>query len=259
MESGPPYRVFARELKPEERDNGRKHWWEFWREHDPYPKPGMESLEWQARAKTAKASEALEETLQVMLPLPELLQASRVSLQKARKEFADRAFGPFWDAIESAVSKLAEFQNATDRLAYLASVYDGFLSDWPNNFPPFPTKERPIPDPRPVLQRLQDLMRKGETDFQFASILEQRRIRMEQKKTREVMAAGFQNLGDAIQYVGDRITSSLNQMEISLGAQLDSLLDSQLEASASEEQYHRCISRMLDNIQRGRKPPPFDV
>ena len=97
------------------------------------------------------------------------------------------------------------------------------------------------------MNSLYAVARKGQTDFRFVSIWEQR-------KTREVLIGGFRNLGDAVENVGNRIIASLTEMEKSLGVRLDTISFYQAEAAGEMQGFGRTISEMLDNIQRGKEP-----
>jgi hypothetical protein len=46
--------------------------------------------------------------------LKDILRRADVSLEKARHEYEDGAFAPFWDNIEDAATALAEFKQALD-------------------------------------------------------------------------------------------------------------------------------------------------
>jgi hypothetical protein len=99
---------------------------------------------------------------------------------------------------------------------------------------------RPLPDARPAAARFAAIVRKAQTNFQFAVIFEQR-------KTNQLLHTGFGNLGAAIYSLGDSINASLSNLSKSLQAQnksifvadkaiLDKLLTSADKKAAKAEQ-----------------------
>ena len=117
------------------------------------------------------------------------------------------------------------------------------------------------------------LMRLGETNFQFASILESR-------KTRKAIVAGFRSLHDAIDDLGYRIEDTLSDLKDSMSSDLANLVEEQIRTRESVDRTPEVIEktrltveekvskidkrlreqdRMLDNIQHHRKPKLEDI
>lgn len=104
---------------------------------------------------------------------------------------------------------------------------------------PFPVRLRDIytaEHAQGMSQRMDALVARAQTDYQFASIFEQRR-------TSAILIAGFQNLGSAISGMTARITSQLMDVV--------SAVDS--AASAASGHSKEALD-MLDNIQNRRMP-----
>jgi hypothetical protein len=87
-----------------------------------------------------------------------------------------------------------------------------------------------------VSKRMNELVRSAQKDFQFATIYEQR-------KTNQLLVAGFQTLANAIDGMGMRIESSIGFLASELQYQGE-------EQAAKDAQ----IISKLDNIQRRRVP-----
>jgi DNA anti-recombination protein RmuC len=117
---------------------------------------------------------------------------------------------------------------------------------------------------------MKGIVRKAQSNFQFAMIFEQR-------KTNQILVAGFTNLALALEQMTWRITRTIGDLASSVEAMGRSIneslldIDSQVRESAEETtNYRKGLSReasehigreervveMLDNIQRRRIPPP---
>jgi len=219
------------------------------------------------------------------LSLPELVPSTDAHLDRAENEFADGAFGPFWDEIELAANKLAAYHEGICSTSQNASDYERQASKLSISIPKFSLPESALPDARPVAQRLSQIVRSAQRNFQFATIYEQR-------KTNQLLYAGFSTLGAAISSLGSALTSSLQELSNSVHSSLDDILQSTRDQtymmeSISEQQagrfqdyqnaqekrasaeaeslsteakarrkYEDEQTKMLDNIQRGRRPSP---
>ncbi|MGZ0018736.1 hypothetical protein [Nitrosomonas sp. wSCUT-2] len=123
--------------------------------------------------------------------------------------------------------------------------------------------------------RMKAIVRQAQRNFQFASIYEQR-------KTNQILIAGFTNLAQALDGMSQRISDSIDalgwqvsEMSTSLSTALETLkgqmtTSNQLAANTSEsvqdirftfqkeaaelEKRHNFALDMLDNIQHGRRP-----
>lgn len=234
-------------------------------------------------------SRLLSDSRQVFLTIPELVPAAERHLHRAERDFAEGAFAPFWDEIERATNKLADYQQRIQTINRNALEYQTKTAELPKaiarNEPPFALPTGELCDARPTATRLAAIVRKAQKNFQFATIYEQR-------KTNQILVAGFGTLGSAIYALGDAISSSLDDLSHSLHTSLDKVLDathehSELVESLSErhaelltEHFEKSSkeaaadararrkyeedslekqdeqNKMLDNIQRGKKPWP---
>lgn len=172
----------------------------------------------------------MNSSLDLAEQLPILLSTASRFLQLANSEFHERAFDPFWTALENGLRALGSFHDDCQVLSKSADSYYSRLAGREHNFPPFPVTSTMIPNPTGVLLELRQLLRKGQTDFQFAQIWEQR-------KTRQVLISGFQTLADAV----TGLTDSLIGVFSSTTQSLDELHSLMLEQRT-----------ILDNLSKRR-------
>jgi len=187
-------------------------------------------------------------------------------LTAAEKEFEAGAFAPFWDEIERAANELAAYKNEVEHLRRSVDVYKNEATDLERlsvPAPPLDLSGRQLPDARPAAARFMATVRKAQTNFQFAVIYEQR-------KTNQLLHAGFGNLGAAIYALGDSINASLDNLSKTLQTQnksiftldktmLDKLLTSKAdkadkadkeESAQLLKEHEKDHSSALDRIQR---------
>lgn len=203
-----------------------------------------------------------EQSLVLFESIPDHLSSAEVYLDQAEVEFIDRAFAPFWDCIENAVDELGRIDAGARQIKDNSSRYDEVVKNYENSPPRF-TLERESVTKLGVAsasaERMQDIVRKAQRDFQFATIYEQR-------KTNQILVAGFTNLAQGINNMTWQITFSIDELAKSVdetASTLDESLDTissrvgfvgetVTEASVRSEK----ALGMLDNIQRGRRPAP---
>lgn len=210
-----------------------------------------------------------------------LLRDANRHISRAEAEFLDGAFAPFWDEIEHATNELAAYRQIIDIVNDRANAYQEAAARLSVKIPSFLASEVEVADARPVAERLGVIVRKAQKDFQFASIYEHR-------KTNQLLYAGFSSLGSAISSLGNTIAASLDSLAESVQASLEDILQAtnyQTERIESVSEHHlrelnehknlleagdhaqkdlgekylerdEKQSKMLDNIQRDRKPWP---
>jgi hypothetical protein len=214
-----------------------------------------------------------------------LLHAEDI-LTKSEKEYEERAFSPFWEAIENALRELASVNSNLRLIERNSHVYADAAKRIEGNYPAFPV------DPELANQlaaashtgeHFRAVVRKAQKDFQFATIFEQR-------KTTAVLIEGFSTLGEAVHGLGDSITSSLDavqssvrSMHVELASEMDAQRRQQERLAEDQSRQMAQIAKaaaadrasaadtfarvesarsaqakkqlvMLDNIQRGRRP-----
>lgn len=183
-------------------------------------------------------------------------------LETAEREFEERAFAPFWNAAEQAADLLGTYYAQIRKLKDLVADHERRRACLSNEVAALSIPDSCIPDARPAATRLSQLGRRAQKDFQFATIYEQR-------KTNTLLHSGFGTLAAGLERMQYAITDALDDLSLTLGTKLDDLLavtTSQAEvfnefSDATSKHFKdsdretKKQSEMLDNIQRGKKPP----
>lgn len=157
----------------------------------------------QARKKLQLSSEQAEHfSAQLKLQIAD----AELQVRKAETEFKERVFAPFWDAVEQAANSLAQADESIWKIIESAKSYQeaAKLAD-PSQFP-FPVGLAIVPDTASTARRLNEVVREGQRDFQFATIFEQR-------KTNRLLHGGFKSLGEALGQLGDQVERSVDALK----------------------------------------------
>jgi hypothetical protein len=168
------------------------------------------------------------DSLQLFANLEPLRMNAAGWLVVAETEFENRAFGPFWDAIENTANWLGSLNDHVTRLGANAETYYSSLAVRHHNFPLFPIDLAHVPGSYEEVERLRLLVRKGQTDFQFANIWEHR-------QTREVLIAGFRTLGSALQNLATSFESSIAGLRGSMASDNSRIVEEQIKAREAME------------------------
>jgi Ca2+/Na+ antiporter len=192
--------------------------------------------------------------------LPAEINIAENALYKAEEEFADGAFAPFWDAVEVAATHLAKYYQGIELILLYSNDYKKRQNELDSTPPEYRLNINRLPDATRAAERMQSIVRHAQKNFQFATIYEQR-------KTNQLLVAGFQNLGQALSEMTFRIESSMEALSQSFSVSMSNLasnnqssakaIQDQLASESSARRDHeRRELEMLDNIQRRRKPFP---
>jgi len=165
-----------------------------------------------------------------------------VALDRAEDEFAERAFAPFWDAVESAVNDLAQTDKAICGISANYTSYQADTGKLDSPVPAFDVETASLPSVTSIAERMHRIVREAQKDFQFSTIFEQR-------KTNQLLVLGFGTLASAIGEMRSRIEMSLYELETALSdsadmaressAEVAGRLDSVLDQERSEAQARR--------------------
>lgn len=206
---------------------------------------------------------------------PLLLQASK-HLDQAEIEFQERVFAPFWDQVEHATNNLAVYHSMISEMNQEVASYQRAVGELPMRMPPVGLAIGELPSTEEVASRLYNIVRRAQSDHQFADIYEMR-------KANKILSAGFKSLETAIYSVGEHLHSELSllsevvehglseivnriedqsTMNNELCEEHRTFVEEMFKSSATERtKHHENLlakldeqSQMLDNIQRRRKP-----
>ncbi len=219
-----------------------------------------------------------EESISFFEGLPKYLESAEKYLDQAEVNFSYGAFAPFWDYIEKAIKMLGYFDENIQRIKSNLSIYTALIGKYEDTPPQFPLTRQSVTKldvGTETAKRMNVIVWTAQRNFQFATIYEQR-------KTNQILVAGFANLAMALDKMTWKITKSIDDLagsvdvmtstlDESLSAihsrvgnvvdivekasqqtsqQHDELMEKTSEGAAREEK----VLKMLDNIQRGRRP-----
>jgi len=203
-------------------------------------KTGLYVVNEEASSLTLRLNRNLEEIEKYFRDLPHHLNQASFFIKNAEYEYNSNAYSLFWDAVENATQHLAQFSYKANEISSNAEFYYNKLQGHNHNFPVLPVQIKDIPNASEVVAEFNRIVRLGHTNYRFVSIWEHHR-------TRGVLIAGFQNLGDAMNNLGFTIENSMNQLQDSISSGFGKLDNRILEQN-----------RMLDNIQHHREPEVTD-
>jgi hypothetical protein len=207
-----------------------------------------------------------EQALGVFESMPKELQAAEGQLDQAEIDFAEGVFAPFWDSVERAANSLGRFDEGIRTIGANSTRYAGLIKQYEFEPPGFPLSAHTVArlsTGTRTAERMKAIVRHAQCNFQFATIYEQR-------KTNQLLVAGFTSLGQALEQMTQRITSSIGDLGDSIESMGSVLNDSMRSMEAATVQHRESLAiqdsqrasreekaiEMLDNIQRGRKPWP---
>jgi hypothetical protein len=212
-----------------------------------------------------------EESIGLFELLPRYLRAAEKCLDQAEIDFADGAFAPFWDSIEKAALWLGRFDEGVQQIKNNLCRYTEVIGTYEDVPPRFPISRQSVAKlgvGTTTAERMKPIVRAAQRDFRFATIYEQR-------KTNQILVAGFRNLAEALEIMTSQIATSIGNLTDSVDvmtlrqdesmraiqSRLGDVVDQasqhhdKLMAEASEgAARERKALEMLDNIQRRRRP-----
>lgn len=224
------------------------------------------------------------------LSLPVILAESEGNLDHAEDEFNDGLYSPFWEAIEAATAQMVRVEQLVNLIDERRLRHAKEIQSLGTLAPTFSVGVDVLPDARGTRDRLRQLYRRAQRNPDFASIYEQRRIASKLDRTNAILVAGFNTLGQAIEILGDRTVAAVEKLgdsvDVRLGdiqsalesaataaAEQRSQLQAELTRSSEAEatvvgqlrrdaekrsEHEHATRRMLDNIQRRRRPGIWD-
>jgi hypothetical protein len=214
-----------------------------------------------------------EQSIVIFEAMPERLSSAEIWLDQAQDDFAEGAFAPFWDSIENATKWLAHFDEGVRHIKDNVSRYAEVIRKYENTPPQFTLAHQSVAKlgvGTATSERMKAIVRTAQRNFQFAMIYEQR-------KTTQILVAGFTNLAQALDRMTWQITASIDDLASSVDGMTSTLnesiraIDSRMGDIAETTRQHRAdlmkeasegaarerkALEMLDNIQRRRRPFP---
>jgi len=198
--------------------------------------------------------------------MPKHLDSAEKWLDQAEADFAEGAFAPFWESVENAAKCLAHFDEGIRQIKEESSRYSALIGkyeDTPPQFPLAPQSVEKLGVGTATAERMKAIVRTAQRNFQFAMIYEQR-------KTNQILVAGFETLAEALEQMTGQITASLDALADSVNTSLRAIDSRLTKIAAMTAQHHEEMMEqvseiaerekqaveVLDNIQRRRRPLP---
>lgn len=212
-----------------------------------------------------------EQSIGLFESMPKHLSSAEKYLDQAEVDFADGAFAPFWDSIENAAKTLGRFDEGIHHIKDNSSRYTELIRKYEDTPPQFPLARQSVAKlgvGTATAERMKAIVRTAQRNFQFATIYEQR-------KTNQILVAGFTNLAQALDRMTWQITASIDDLAGSVDVMTSTLNESMraihsrmgdiaertsqhhdelMEEASEGATRERKALEMLDNIQRGRRP-----
>ena len=151
------------------------------------------------------------------------------ALDKAEAEYSEGVFAPFWDAVETELGFLTQYDESVRMIAESTTHFAESSKRLESQPPTFIPESSTIPDATAIVVRLKAIVRRAQKIPDFAKIYEMRR-------TNSLLVAGFANLGSALVNMGFRIQDSIDV----LAQTLDSAIGSMSQQNA--EYYRESLS-----------------
>jgi hypothetical protein len=161
----------------------------------------------EAKRTTEAAKDTLISSYNALEKLNDISCRVVTSIKCAETEFKDNAFSPFWDQIENIIEEFANYNYQLSRITKIHEEYNTLLINRTHNFPEFPINNNILPNIKLHLREFKQVVRLGQTNYEFASIYEHR-------KTREVIIAGFNNLAEALHNIDATVLEAYTEYNL---------------------------------------------
>jgi hypothetical protein len=199
--------------------------------------------EFEATATTTRLRDLLSGSYAAAAAIPKKLERACTAIERAELECDQKAYGPFWDATELAAELLSEILDHFRSIQKNAADYARELHGRNHNFPPFPVAIEALPNPAGVAAAVRLMVRRGQTNFEFATIWEHR-------KTRRVLVGGFHTIGDAITGAADALCEAYGDLGRSVSSSLDGMDMHIVETVRHTERVAELQNRLLKQLRR---------
>jgi hypothetical protein len=215
----------------------------------------INNAEKEAEFYSQKFNSILERSQQIVSQmLPYFETSTKQCLEKARIDFSENAYSPFWSEIEKATGFLACYTEALNQLCLNSEVYKYTLKRLKHNFPmPFPFAID-ISISQTIVEGYKSIIRQAHTNPTFSIIWEQRR-------NSQILIGGFRTLEGAVNNMSSNISSAICDLKNSISSELNEMKfiqQEQLQNFESSQIYLNQTLSSMDNklyyIQWREKP-----
>ncbi len=165
------------------------------------------------RASASRLTDLMSYSAKTTADLRNLVQAAGNAVDLAEREFKGGFFVPFWEAVEQAANQLVECETSIQRLISYSTSYNEEARKLDAPTPPL---QLILPDASHIANRMRSIVRQSQQKIEFTNVYHQREMIFQQRRTNELLAAGFTTLGQAINGLGDCLDSSFEKLTSSL-------------------------------------------
>lgn len=165
-----------------------------------------QAAEEEAKALTAELLQIREISQQLITQILHDLDAAGTGLQSAEDHLANNAPAPLWDAVQSGAAYLARYCNTLQELARRMDRYTSALRDRQHTFPPLPFQSTQLPEPGSLMEKLQSIVGRGQTNPSYATL-------WEEYKTHKMTPYGFSTLEQAITDLPEAVNTATAELE----------------------------------------------
>lgn len=141
--------------------------------------------------------------------LAPLLDQASLHVAHAEAELKDDSVGAFWDEVEGATRRLAQYNNGVHTLLHLTETHRKRRLALPDNLQPAHIEPLPLPDGGHLVSRLSATVKQARRNPQWETIFQQRR-------TIDILVKGFANLGAALESLQHTISDGLHDLAATL-------------------------------------------
>jgi hypothetical protein len=169
------------------------------------------------------ANEAKRTTESARLQLREIEEeAARITAQfqraedlvgMTRRELQGKAYASFWDHVQGSATLLSTLTSSLRQLGGRLSTYSNTLNGRIHNFPLAPLSTQQLPRVDTIAEELRALVRLGETNFEFAMILEQKKTQMAIMESSASISVAIGELGGGLSRSLDGIRGQLSDAQ----------------------------------------------
>lgn len=184
--------------------------------------------------------------------LEQSLEQADSFIRLSQRKYEEHKPDPFWDAIDNAAGALTDYDSLVRQLSRNYSTYYLLLESREHTFPPFPIES--IPDADSAIEEFYEMVDLGQTAVPYPHFADTWSRRREGKLTRQVLIEGFGTLQEAIANLKPTIMESIAGLRCAVTSGIAQITEDEAATRKVIDEHARKQTKMLDNIQRGRKP-----
>jgi len=200
-------------------------------------------------------SNLCEQSLRFFELMSVALEQADHFLSQAESDFREGVYSPFWDSIERSAQELGKFDSFVKAIHTNLFRYRETRKSYEGAVPAFPIQMSSVQGmtaAEATSLRMQKVVRSAQRDPHFSMIFEQRR-------TNQILIAGFTSLAHAINGLGDLLTSSIEQLGGEISAFSDSMKNSMSLNRENTSVAAERIATEVNSLRQGAKSEAVEI